>query len=84
MLGARRLITMMTKALLTPGMALSSAMITLLSDLMRLKRRKTRKARSILRLPRGEPGGMAPDMSSSPTATTVKSKTFQPEFQNLR
>ena len=64
-------------------MALISAITTLFSDLIRLKRRKTRKARIIFRLPSGLPSGMMPDMSSMPTATTMKSKLFHPLAQNF-
>ena len=50
----------------------------------RLKSRKTRKARSILRLERGLSGGNMFIMSTTPTVTMKKSKMFQPDDQNFR
>ena len=73
-------ITMMRKALATPGIALPSETMILLSDLIRLNSRKTRNARSSRsRLP----GPMSTRASEIvPTATTMKSKMFHPDFQN--
>eukprot|EP00900_Chrysochromulina_parva_P024044 jgi/Chrpa1/6273/Chrysochromulina_OHIO_Genome00002122-RA len=68
------------KAFETPGTADSSAMMIWFSDLIRLKRRKTRNARSslsLLMLPRS-----TPVISRIPTATMMKSKTFHPLRQN--
>jgi hypothetical protein len=72
----------MTKALVTPGIARPSAMMILLSDLMRLKSRKTRKARSMRNRPSGLSGDVRRARDMQPTITTMKSKTFHPDFQN--
>ena len=75
--------SMITKALNTPGMALTSATTILLRDSMRLNSRKTRNARSIFSWLSGLSGGIRLGiMRVMPTATTMKSKTFHPEFQN--
>ena len=70
---------MITKALKTPGMAPTSAMMILLRLLTRLKRRKTRKARKTLSTLRGPES--APAEASTLMSTITKSKTFQPERQ---
>ena len=71
-----------TKAFVTPGMAAISDMMILFSDLIRLKRRKTRNARRSLSF------CSSPKSRSSinrmPTATMKKSKTFHPLSQNAR
>jgi len=72
---------MIMNALPTPGMALIRATMILLSDLMRLKRRKTRKARSILSIEKGPRGTRT--RVRTPTKTTIKSKMFQPLVQNF-
>ena len=68
------MMTMMMKALVTPGIARKSAMMILLSALTRLNSRKTRKARSVLRdLSAPESAPVLPRMEMM---TMMKSKIF--------
>jgi len=76
--------TITMNALATPGMARTRETIILLRLSMRLKRRKTRKARSILRLESGLFGSSTFIMKMAPTRTTRKSKAFHADDQNLR
>lgn len=72
------IITMITKAFITPGTARTSARITLLSDSTRLNSRKTRKARSVLSSFRGPVS--APVEESTEMVTMKKSKIFHLRF----
>ena len=65
-----------------PGTARMSEVTILLSDLTRLKRRKTRKARSVFR--KLNCPASAPVDESTEISTMTKSKIFHPERQKLR
>lgn len=64
----------MKKAFMTPGIALPRLTTILLSDLTRLNRRKTRKARIIRSSPSGLLGSSRPTWSIVVIKTTTKSK----------
>eukprot|EP00966_Prymnesium_polylepis_P321112 7377430-Prymnesium_polylepis.1 len=73
-------IIMTTNVLTTPGIAVMIIVIILLSDLFRLKSRKTRRARKQRRSLRGPSSFVKNEMQ--PTQTTIKSKMFQLDAQN--
>ena len=72
--------SMMRNAFATPGTARARLSRIFRSDLTRLKRRKTRSARTMRSMPSG-PGSSMPTSVIQPTATVMKSKTFQPSPQ---